>query len=233
MKQITLAGILLFFTWQIQSQDLYVGSGSFVTVQTNASLYINGLMLVPDSNYTITANTQVERFSSPVNTGNISILAHHDISPAFTNFSGQLQFGYQESELNGIAETDLSLALLDINSNWQGYGAVLDTNLNTLSYIFDTAANFSKVTADFNATLNGNSQEITASLTVYPNPTSSYVYIKYAYPVKTTLYNMLGQVLQRGTAHQVDLSLYEEATYLLNVQDQNSKASKLFKIIKK
>ncbi|MFD2550368.1 T9SS type A sorting domain-containing protein [Bizionia sediminis] len=150
-----------------------------------------------------------------------------------SDFSGQLQFEYQESELNGLNEAELSLAISNATGMWLGYVPDIDTNVNRLTYTFNTAATFSKVTADFNSALNVDNPQIMAAISIYPNPTASVVYIKYAYPVKTTVYNMIGQVIQTGNSHQVDLSLYEEATYLLQVQDQNSNASKLFKVIKK
>ena len=233
MKQITITVLLLAFSMCVTGQDLYVGSDSSVTLDTAASISINGLTLAPDSGYTIASNTNIEFKDTQANTGNISIFRHYDISPSLPNYSGNLVFSYQDAELNGIAETNLSLALLDTNTIWQGYAATLNPDTNTLSYNFTTAISFSIVTADFNNSLNTDNFVLNTPLTLYPNPTSGVVYIKYPYPVKTTVYSMLGQVLQTGQTHRVDLSLYDEATYILRVQDPQNLTSKTFKIIKK
>ncbi len=233
MKKSPLAVFLLCFTQMLLAQDLFVGSDSSLTLESGSQIAINGLELSPSSNYTVVSNTNIARSSEAANTGNISILRHYSVSESLNNYQGALVFNYQDNELNGTIESELVLQLFGTDLLWQSYPATLDTNANTLSYNFATGVSFSIVTADNTETLDLESPEFMNQFVIYPNPTSDVVHIKYPYRVQTTLHNMLGQVLQQGRSHTVNLSLYEEATYFLTINDPINNQTKTFKIIKK
>tara|TARA_R110002051_G_scaffold305512_1_gene375539 strand:+ start:1375 stop:1509 length:135 start_codon:yes stop_codon:yes gene_type:complete len=44
---------------------------------------------------------------------------------------------------------------------------------------------------------------------------------------------MIGQVLQEGVSHRIDLSLYESATYFLTIEDPINQTTKTIKVIKR
>lgn len=233
MKKFPLVVLVLCFTQMLLAQDLYVGSDSYLTIETGSSLAINGLVFSPTADYTVNSNTSISRLSTAANTGNLSILRQYTFSQALTNYVGALLFYYEEAELNGVEASELVLELFGTDALWHPFEASIDTNANTLAYTFNTGVDFSIVTADNTETLDMESPEFMNQFVIYPNPTSDVVHIKYPYPVQTTLHNMLGQVLQQGRSHTVNLSLYEEATYFLTINDLTNNQTKTFKIIKK
>ncbi|MGK0323596.1 MAG: hypothetical protein ACJAR4_001638 [Psychroserpens sp.] len=233
MKKFSLAVVLLFYTQLILSQDLYVGSGSYVTLPTDSSIVFNGLVLSPTTTYTVASNTTITRLSTAANTGNVAILRQYTFSQALTNYTGTLLFHYEDSELNGAIETELDLQLYGSDTMWHAFAASVDANQNTLTYNFTTGVNFSIITADISEALSVDKPFGLEHLTVYPNPTYNVVHIKYPNAIRTTLHNMLGQVLQKGTSHHIDLSLYEGATYFLTIEDVTNQNQKTIKIIKR
>ncbi|WP_339623665.1 T9SS type A sorting domain-containing protein [uncultured Winogradskyella sp.] len=232
MKKSPLAVFLLCFTQMLLAQDLYVGSDSYLTIETGSSLAINGLVLSPTSDYTVNSNTSISRLFTAANTGNISILRQYTFSQALTNYVGPLLFHYEEAELNGVEESELVLELFGTDALWHPFEASIDTNANSLAYTFNTGVDFSIITADDSETLSLVPSFSLRNIRVYPNPTTDYVYIDYPKGVRTVLYDSLGRELQRGNSHSVDLSPYEGATYLLIIQDVTSNASTTVKIIK-
>jgi hypothetical protein len=233
MKQLTIVLLCLFFTHLVTSQDLYVGSNSFIGLKSGASIAINGLQLTPSSDYTIASNTSVERKSTLATTGNVSIFRHYAVSPSLTNYTGKLVFNYKDTELNDAVEANLKMAMYGTDMKWKTYEATVATEQNTLTYNFTTAVDFSIVTADYNATLGVEELANNNQIVVYPNPTPDLVYINYPYPVNITLHNIVGKVLQKGTMQSVDLSVYKAATYFLTVENKENNRLQTFKIIKK
>lgn len=233
MKKITLICVLVSFSISCFAQDFFVGGDSTVTIETNASLNVNGLVLEPESNYTLNSNTNVQRIATPAETGNISINRQFRISPQLTDYLGTLIFFYEDSELNTVVESELQLQIYDTsNDAWTPYGATLDENLNSLTYNFTTNSSFNGVTADEKNNLSVETQTIEYELSVSPNPTKDLIYIKYPFPIKTKLYSTTGQLIIEGTSYTIDLSRYEGATYFLIIEDINNKTTKSFKIIK-
>jgi hypothetical protein len=138
MKKTTLAVVLLFYTQLMLSQDLYVGSGSYVTLPTGSSIAVNGLVLSPTTAYTVASNTSITRLSTAANTGNVTILRQYSFSQALANYTGALLFHYEDAELNGAIETELDLQLYGSDTMWHPFAASVDTNQNTLTYNFTT-----------------------------------------------------------------------------------------------
>lgn len=232
MKKSPLAVLLLCCTQMLLAQDLYVGSDSYLTLETGSSLAINGLVLSPTADYTVNSNTNISCLSTAANTGNISILRQYTFSQALTNYVGAILFHYEDAELNGAIEAELSLQLYGSDALWHPFGAVVNTNINTLTYNFNIGVDFSIVTADVMEVLNIETVFPLVQLRVYPNPTYNVVNIYYPHAIRTTLYNTIGQLLQKGTSHCIDLSQYEGATYFLNIEDPIQHNSKTIKVIK-
>ncbi len=82
----------------------------------------------------------------------------------------------------------------------------------------------------------GNTSFDSAQFSIYPNPTSDVVYVKYSNPISTiSVVNVLGQQVLAKNIHanqgQVDLSHLNAGTYFVKVS--SGEASKTLKIIKK
>ncbi len=233
MKKITLVFILFCFSFIGFAQDLYVGGSSTVTIESNASINANGLVLEPDTNYTINSNTNLQRIAMPAETGNTSINRQFSVFPQLTDYTGTLIFFYKDSELNTAIESELQLQIYDTSNDvWTPYAATLDENINSLTYNFTTFSSFSGITADEKSSLSVETPNINFELSISPNPTKDFIYIKYPFPIKTKLYSTTGQLIIEGTSYTLDLSRYEGATYFLIVEDSSNKTTKTFKIIK-
>ena len=97
-------------------QTLSIESGSFVSVNSNSSVSVDGLELSPSVSHTITGPNSIARSTTPIVVGdNSSIERVYELSNELTNYSGLLSFRYLNSELNGIAEAELVLEVLDTN----------------------------------------------------------------------------------------------------------------------
>ena len=71
-----------------------------------------------------------------------------------------------------------------------------------------------------------------SKIRVYPNPSSSIVYIDYIEDLEITLFNVLGQQILKTNSKTIDISSLNEGTYLLVAKDSNNTITN-FKIIKK
>lgn len=212
----------------LSSQDLYIGSDSYLAVGQGAKLAVNGLVLSPTSDFVIPAQTAIERKGEPANTGNTAIQRQYVFSRPLVGFLGELLFFYEESELNGVAEEELTLQLLDVDQLWYPYIPRVDQYANRLSYSFDSGVNFSVVTADYREPIG----YTLATAVAYPNPTYNSVQIQYPFSIRTTLSSMSGQVLQQGYSHELDLSGYQTGVYFLTIEDSKTNIKKTIKIIK-
>ena len=150
-----------------------------------------------------------------------------------SNYLGVIGFNYDDSELNGISESDLILEVKDVNGLWTAVLPTRDEANNTLTYDFTALVSFTTVTASSaNATLSVEPIEINDFVKVYPNPTTDYLFIKSDLNYQSTLYNVAGQrVMQSNTKtfNVIDLPM---GVYLLELKSENNSIS-TFKIIKK
>ena len=231
MKKMTLISIFVFFSFFSFSQDLYIGSNSSITILSDATLYVNGLGLEPDADYTINPNTNIKRSSMPVAKGDVVVRRRIDLTSCLEGYTGALLFKYEDEEIEGGSEEDLQLELYNTKDTlWEYYNATLNTYENTLTYNFASAVNFDTVTLGYKGTVEIENPNL--SIKVYPNPTTDKVSIKYNYPISTTLYNALGQLIAKGNRHEIDLSAYQSATYFLIIEDTSNQNTYSFKIFK-
>ena len=217
------------------SQTLAVFDGSSISINPNSSISVDGLELAPDTNYIITGPNAIERSNAPVIVGdNSSVNRVYELSATLPDYSGVLTFSYLESELNGVAETDLVLEVLDANDEWINLEPTRDAQNNTLSYDFTDLAGFSKITAsDAASTLTIKTETLNDFVRVYPNPTTEKLFIVSKTPQKATLFNTVGQkLLETNAATELDVIDLPSGVYLLNLQNSQNQIS-TFKIIKK
>jgi hypothetical protein len=139
---------LLLATSFCFSQTLSIESGSFVSVNSNSSVSVDGLELSPSVSHTITGPNSIARSTTPIVVGdNSSIERVYELSNELTDYSGILSFRYLNSELNGIDEAELVLEVLDANDIWNNLAPTIDDVNNILSYDFTELVGFKQVTA--------------------------------------------------------------------------------------
>lgn len=107
---------LLLSTSFCFGQTLSIESGSFVSVNSNSSVSVDGLELSPCVSHIITWPNSIARSTTAIVVGdNSSIERVYELSYELADYLGLISFRYLESELNGIAEAELVLEVLDTN----------------------------------------------------------------------------------------------------------------------
>lgn len=129
-----LCGLCLALFCHGQSGLNITGASSF-SIKANTTVIIDGLTLTPSALYTISSTNNLKRTAT---------LSHPSITPSInrsfqwnttlTAFTGNIGFYYNEAELNGLAEPDLTLNVHD-GSQWQAYtvGVIRNTTTNLVT----------------------------------------------------------------------------------------------------
>ena len=216
------------------SQTLSIESGSFISINSNSSISIDGLELSPNVAHTIAGPNSIARSGTPITVGdNSSIERVYELSNELTDYSGVLSFRYLDSELNGIDEAELVLEVLDTNDVWNNVAPIIDDVNNILSYNFTELVGFKKITASASSsTLTIKTETLNDIVRVYPNPTTDKINIVSNTPQHSTLFNTAGQKILESNALELDVTDLPTGVYLLNLQNTQNQIS-TFKIIKK
>jgi hypothetical protein len=216
------------------SQTLSIESGSFVSIDSNSSITVDGLELSPSVAHTITGPNSIARLSTPIIVGdNSSIERVYELSDELADYSGVISFRYLDSELNGIDESDLVLEVLDVNDVWNNLAPSIDDLNNILSYDFTELVGFKKITASSSsATLTIKTETLNDIVRVYPNPTTDKIIIVSNSPQHSTMFNTAGQKILESNTLKLDIAHLPSGVYLLNLQNRKNQIS-TFKIIKK
>lgn len=216
------------------SQTLSIESGSFVSVNSNSSIVVDGLELSPSVSHTIAGPNSIARSSTPITIGgNSSIERVYELSNDLTDYSGVLSFRYLDSELSGIDEAELVLEVLDSNDVWNNVVPNIDDVNNILSYDFTELVGLKQVTASASsATLTIKTETQNDIVRVYPNPTTDKIIIVSNSPQHSTMFNTAGQKILESNALELDVTDLPTGVYLLNLENTQNQIS-TFKIIKK
>lgn len=94
---------------QATAQDISVASGTAFKIAANDTFQVNGLTLIPSAAFdlnglSITKNTTITNTVSGVT----SISRHYLFSANSPAYSGTVQIGYLDAELNGLTESTLA-----------------------------------------------------------------------------------------------------------------------------
>ena len=225
---------LLLATSFCFGQTLSIESGSFVSVNSNSSVSVDGLELSPSVSHTITGPNSIARSTTPIVVGDYSSIERvYELSDELADYSGLISFRYLDSELNGIAEAELVLEVLDTNDVWNNVVPNIDDVNNILSYDFTVLVGFKKITASASSsTLTIKTETLNDLVRVYPNPTTDKIVIVSNFPQHSTLFNTAGQKILESNALELDVTDLPTGVYLLNLQNTQNQIS-TFKIIKK
>jgi hypothetical protein len=233
MKKLLLLSALIIYGFGF-SQTLTVADGSSISIDTNSSVTIDGLELAPSATYTIAGPNAFDRTSTPIVLGdNSSINKVYTMTEVLSDYLGIVSFNYEQSELNGISESNLVLEVQDANGVWTDVLPTIDQVNNTLTYDFTELISFTTVTASsMNATLSVDPIKINDFVKVYPNPATDYLFIKSNLNYQSTLYNVAGQRVMQSNAKTLNVVDLPSGVYLLQLKSENNSTS-TFKIIKK
>jgi hypothetical protein len=117
---------------------------------------------------------------------------------------------------NGYIEIKLDITDPNGNLGEEAYVAYYLIDNNTISYV-GTALS----TNDINA----------KAITIYPNPTSSFVTIPFAFS-KATVYDITGKALIESASSTLDLSALSQNLYLIKLFDESNNVIGTAKVIK-
>jgi len=216
------------------SQTLTATDGNSITINTNSSVTVDGLQLSPTTVYTIAGPNAFSRTSAPIVVGsNSSINRVYTTAEVLSDYLGVITFSYEDSEFNGISESDLVMEVQDANGVWNNVLPTIDQTNNTLTYDFTELISFTTVTASsVNATLSVEPVKINDFVKVYPNPATDYLFIKSDLNYQSTLYNVAGQRVLESSSKQLNVLDLPTGVYLLQLKSENNSIS-TFKIIRK
>jgi len=233
LKKLLLLSALLISSLGF-SQTLTVANSSSITINANSSVSVDGFELAPSATYTVSGPNAFDRTSTPIVIGdNSSINRVYTMTEVLSDYLGVVSFSYEESELNGVSESDLVLEVQDGNGVWNNVIPTINETNNTLTYDFTELISFNTVTASsVNATLSVDPVEINDFVKVYPNPTTDYLFIKSNLNYQSTLYNVAGQRVLESSSKQLSVIDLPTGAYLLQLKSENNGIS-TFKIIKK
>ncbi len=220
---------VILTTW-CYSQDLSVINGESLTVSSGTIFYVNGLGLTPTSDFTINGPNAISRSSTALDPQSVNRVFTSD--NIMSNFQGGITFFYEDSELNGVTETDLVLQVKDGSDVWNAYTGTLDTSANTITYTFGTSTAFSSVTASASSVTLQVPDLNTFDIKLYPNPTISKVYINTNFDIEIKIYNIIRQMVLKTQEKSIDVSQLNSGTYIFKVKDLSTNNIESFKILK-
>ncbi|MDB9723518.1 T9SS type A sorting domain-containing protein [Polaribacter sp.] len=221
---------------QLFTQILTVSNGASISVENTASINLGGLTLAPSNTFVISGTKAVSITNTPVGAGsedNTSINRVYDATTALSGFTGTIIFAYEESELNGIAESDLTLETQSADGVWSSHPANVDATNNTLSYVFADTLEFMRITASsLNANLTVEEMAANDFVKVYPNPTTDKLIIVSKSLQKSILYNVNGQKVLESNRNELTVSELPIGVYFLHTTNAQNQLI-TFKVIKK
>jgi|TARA_B110000238_G_scaffold160484_1_gene174208 hypothetical protein len=221
---------------QLFTQILTVSNDASISVENTASINLGGLTLAPSNTFVISGAKAVSITNTPVGLGsedNTSINRVYDATTALSGFTGTITFAYEESELNDIAESDLTLETQSVDGVWSSHPANVDATNNTLSYVFSDAIEFMRITASSaDASLTVEEMAANDFVKVYPNPTTDKLIIVSKSFQKSILYNVNGQKVLESNRNELTVSELPIGVYFLHTTNTQNQLI-TFKVIKK
>jgi len=115
---------------------IYVTPGTTFTVASGTNLTMDLLSLTPSSSLTLNSITVTKNTTITYPSSNAYVSRVYDFSSPVGNFSGDIQMGYQDAELNGLSESSLQLNNYN-GSAWQAYTAT--TNNTVSNYVLTSS----------------------------------------------------------------------------------------------
>lgn len=127
----TLLTLLLCSSLYAQAQQIIsIGAGGNLYMQQDAVVYLGGFVLTPSANYNITGVNNLQK-GTALNypASGTYVQRVYTFSNALPPFTGNILFYYKESELNGLAESELTLNAYN-GTAWSPYASVVVDEVN-------------------------------------------------------------------------------------------------------
>jgi hypothetical protein len=122
MKHLLMLCLAAVFLCNAHAQLLTVDAGSSLTIQSGTQFHADGITLIPSADF-ILSNVVLNRSATVVHTPvNTYISRVYQFSNTTDPFSGSIQINYNDTELNGIPEANLTLNIHN-GTHWSAYPA--------------------------------------------------------------------------------------------------------------
>ncbi len=231
MNKLTLIFLFVFFfSFSSFGQEVSVGENGNIEVKAGATIDVAGLEITPISDYNISSGVTIQKSNTSIVLPNgDSMTRSYYMDQMLDNLSATLVYNYEDDDMNGITH-NAKMVVVDDSGSSMEYGDT-DESDYTVTSEFTDPMNFAIVTAG-DATLSIETVDGEMLISVFPNPTSSILNINFDGELKMTVFNMLGQQILETNNKQIDVSGFDQGTYILIVQNLESNNSTNFKIIK-
>ncbi|UMB53429.1 T9SS type A sorting domain-containing protein [Lutibacter sp. A64] len=211
-------------------QDLTIAGTESITIKNGATLYVNGLALTPSSDFTINGENAITKTSTALSEESIERVFTFDSFAS--GFQGELILFYEDTELNSLTEADLVLQVKNGLNIWNSYTGTLNTSLNTLTFTFGSATDFSSITASSTGATLAIKDFAKLNLQIYPNPVINNVYINTTLDIEINVYNAIGQMVLKTQEKLIDISRLARGSYFFVIKDISTNAFNSYQIVK-
>lgn len=213
------------------AQDLTITNGTSLTLVSGTDFYVNGINFNPSNNLALTGPLEFSKTATPVGE---SIDRVFNFSNPITNFTDEVTFYYDDSDLLPTSASESSLVLrVKDGTTWSGdLEPTRDGNLNTLIYNFPSSTSISSITASKPGILLSINKFNQLKINLFPNPVISSFKITTDLSIETLVYNNLGQMILKSNEKDIDISGLSAGTYLVIVKDLKSANFNSYQIIK-
>jgi hypothetical protein len=139
-KGVLIIGFLVVFSSiRVRAQNsLYISPGANIYVTAGTTLAADNLVFTPSSDFTLTGLNGVTRSTTLFHTnGNPYIQRVYRFANTVSPFSGTLTMYYQDGELNGLAENELTLNVHN-GTSWNAFATNVTRN-GIVNFVTTTA----------------------------------------------------------------------------------------------
>jgi Secretion system C-terminal sorting domain len=130
MKKVSLLFAVLLFAGMTRAQILNVAAGTNLTIQAGTTFRADSLTLIPSADFILT-NITLTKGTTVIHTSVNPYISHvYKFSNITNAYTGAVQINYDDAELNGIPEPQLTLNIHNGTTSWIYYPATVRDGTN-------------------------------------------------------------------------------------------------------
>jgi len=209
-------------------------NGGQIIVKAHASLNLKGMKLTPNIDYVITADNTATRSLEALGSAPSESMARvFNFTSALNDFTGKIIYYYDDVDMGNVTHDDTVLQVKSDTDLWNNYTDE-DSEDHQVTYTFNSPINLKSVTASASTTtLSINPVAEYFEISIFPNPVTSTLNIKYEGDLNTTVINFLGQSVIKTQSKIINMSNLPTGIYFIKTIDSISNKTNSYKVIKK
>ncbi|MDN3492730.1 phosphatidylinositol-specific phospholipase C domain-containing protein [Winogradskyella bathintestinalis] len=212
---------------------LQLENGGQITIKANGSLNLKGLKLKPNVDYTLVADNMLTRSLDALGSApNESMARVFNFNSAVNDFTGEIIYYYDDVDLGNITHENAVLQIKNDSDIWNSYEDE-DTDNNQITHTFESPIQLKSVTASASEiTLGVNPVIENMTISVFPNPVTSELNIKYENNLTTTIIDFLGRPVITTPSKTINMSSLPNGIYIVRMTDMLTNKTNSYKVIK-